>query len=150
MTSLTSANGPSITVLFLPLTVLPARSSGRPWSLMWPFSARSLSQVIHFCIDSCQSSGERPPSPPRYRKTYSLMVCLLQFRSGISGFRVCNVRPAVLRTGFFGGPAPWLPLVYVIGERGGIRKRTRLGPRYGFVHFLPDRAAAPLEFFPIG
>src|SRR5438445_76690 len=77
--SLASAYGPSVMVLLLPLTSLPARSSGCPRSLMWPLSASCFIQAIQVCMLFCICSGDPiaarlAASVLRYRNTNSLMA----------------------------------------------------------------------------
>src|SRR3989454_762587 len=45
-------------VLCLPVTSLPARSSGCPRSLIWPLSASVFIQAIHVCMLFCICSGD--------------------------------------------------------------------------------------------
>src|SRR5262249_43485093 len=80
-----------------PLTTLPARSSGCPGYLMWPFSPNSLNQASHFCMAFCISSGDRPVgSSPRNKKANSLIGLLLVYQ-GMRTLRVngLNVWPII-------------------------------------------------------
>src|SRR5919108_6476230 len=79
MMSLDSAYGPSVMVRCLPFTSLPLRSSGCPWSLMWPCAASCFIHAIHVCMLFCICSGDPMAARLaslvlRYRYTNALMV----------------------------------------------------------------------------
>src|ERR1041385_2968265 len=111
MMSLVSAYGPSVTVFFLPVTVLPVRSSGWPWFLRCPWSASCFIHAIQACMLCCIRSGDPIAAwlaslVVRYRYTYSLMMTPPGVHARpLAGLRLLDVRAAPERTFFPGWPA---------------------------------------------
>src|SRR5215831_10300991 len=94
--SLSSAYGPSLTTFWLPLTTLPAPSSGRPGSLRRPAALRSLNHATHFSKCFCISSGEPDVFRPRNKYVNSLISLLPSLKAAPNDhlriFEQCYVR----------------------------------------------------------
>src|SRR6516165_12602201 len=94
--SLASAYGPSVTIFWLPLTTMPALSSGCPSSLRWPFAPSSLNHAVHFCIvfpDYALSSAIKS----WYKTgTYGCFCGFERWRATRCNFKRGSARPSLL------------------------------------------------------
>src|ERR1044072_7151213 len=79
-------NGPSVTILFVPVTFFPVSLSGcAPTN--FPSCCICPIHCIHFCICVCHCSGElrsSAPSPPLKRNKYSFILLALKIEQIIT------------------------------------------------------------------
>src|SRR5208282_3393095 len=143
--SLASAYGPSVTIFWLPLTTMPALSSGCPSSARWPFAPSSLNHAAHFCSCFCRCSGDADVSlPPRYRYVNSLIVIPPWFGTSNSPttFEPHRSRHFLKPVGFLPHPSPLV--LWTVSSKASVIAREPTGRRSnpeGYGHVLCEIAS---------